>query len=76
MQIDKINIHTHTHTSKRFQSVLPFAVGKMILASMDVSDVTDRWRMKATKGGNASCLATTESIEEHDKLHVRMRTLH
>ena len=52
----------------------------MILASMDVSDVTEkklnRWRMKATKGGNASCLATTESIEEHDKLHVRMRTLH
>ena len=46
----------------------------MILASMDVSNVTEkklnRWRMKATKGGNASCL------EEHDKLHVRMRTLH
>ena len=38
----------------------------MILASMDVSDVTkkklNRWRMKATKGGNASCL------EEHDNL--------
>ena len=50
----------------------------MILASMDVSDVTEkklnRWRMKATKGGNASCLAATESIEEHDKLHVRMRS--